>query len=241
MFIVVPIIIFFLMMFLRAFNNEMERQDQLRLNASLSSNFSLLLADDFNDAWLTVRVLDNITAGENKTNIPSAVEPDWEMILGSFEHYKDENFEEFLIAAGAPYFVRNMILSATPTVTIERIYEDDYYYYDLEYDYPDPDYDHHTGEKDQPVYQMVITSSTWLSSHSERFRMGYTFVKTDFDGTDSKNTYRFAAPTVMVHSKVKEQLSTNIIRKFDKEGIVVTIVNKATGMAAKRYYRRLQV
>ncbi|KAK7085073.1 hypothetical protein SK128_006274 [Halocaridina rubra] len=239
MFVVLPIIIIFLFGFLRALYYELQRQDQLRLNATLSKNMSYLL-DDFDDAWLTVRVLDNITKFENKTLVTPAskIHPNWTLVLGTFEHFKDENFEEFLISAGAPAFIRNIILSATPTVTIEKVSKDDYYYYDIENDYPDPDYDH-VDEKENGVFQMVITSVTWLRTHTTRFRLGYTYVISDFDGTESKNTFRFAAPNVLVHDKEKEVLSTSLIRKFDDDGIVLTIINKENGMVAKRHYKRI--
>lgn len=69
----------------------------------------MLLADDLDDAWLTVVVMDNITAGERNTTSageqgvmakPTKIQPNVELVQGTFQHYKDENFAEFLIAAG---------------------------------------------------------------------------------------------------------------------------------------------
>lgn len=40
--------------------------------------------------------------------------------------------------------------------------------------------------KESDAYQIMITSSTYLSSHVEQFRPGYTFKKLDRDGTTSK-------------------------------------------------------
>ncbi|XP_064083184.1 uncharacterized protein LOC135199243 [Macrobrachium nipponense] len=239
--IIVPIIIIVLILFLRAFNNEMEKQAQLRLNATLSNtNASFFMAEGFDNAWMVVRTLDNITAGENQTKAePYTFEPDWRLILGTYEHSKDENFEEFLIAAGVPYFVRSMILSTKPLITIERFYEDDEdYYEEIEDDYPDPDYDAVASDANR-VYQIVLTSSTFMMTHESRFRLGYFAVRTDYDGTDSKNSMRLMAPNVMVQFKEKGDLSTNIKREFSEEGILVTIVNIKTGMVARRHYTRV--
>ncbi|XP_068242988.1 fatty acid-binding protein-like [Palaemon carinicauda] len=241
MFFAVLVIIIALFFLLRAFTEEMEKQAQLRLNATLRNrNASFFMDDGFDNAWMIVRALDNITAGENQTKLePVTFEPDWKLVLGTYEHVKDENFEEFLIAAGVPYFVRNMILSSKPVVTIERIYEEEDYYYEIEDDYPDPDYDHHVVSEDNRVYQIVLTSSTFLVTHEARFRLGYYSVKNDYDGTESKNLMKFIAPSVMVQFKEKGDLSTNIRREFSEEGILVTIVNIKSGMVAKRHYKRI--
>lgn len=74
------------------------------------SNASLYLADDFDDAWLGEFVNKNLTlnlnntSGSNETSegvqIKVIIQPDWEVVEGTFEHFKDENFEALLIAVG---------------------------------------------------------------------------------------------------------------------------------------------
>ncbi|XP_042236943.1 uncharacterized protein LOC121876085 [Homarus americanus] len=238
MLILATIVVILIFAFLKNVIHELEKQEALLVNATLSSNESMFLGYELDDAWRTVRVLENVTAAENLTVNQVKVEPDWSLVQGTFTHLKDENFESFLIAVGVPYLVRSFIVKTTPTVTIERLYQDSDYYYELEDHNPNTDLDQVGGEDGGRVYQILINTITWLKTNTERFRLGYSFMKKDFDGSPSKNTYYFVSPSVLVHLKEKEQFNTNIIRSFDREGFVMTIINKKAGMKAKRYFLR---
>nr|XP_053628569.1 uncharacterized protein LOC128685954 [Cherax quadricarinatus] len=202
-----------------------------------SVNQSHYWRDDAGEPWLTARVLENANDAENNTLTHSVVRPDWSLVQGTFTHLKDENFEEFLITSGVPYIVRSIIVKAVPTVTIEYFYQNDDYYYDLENHYIDTDLDK-LGVGDGRVYQVVITTDTWIKSNEERFRPGYAFVKQDYDGTPSKNTYWFVSPSVLMHQKQKEKVTINIIRSFHADGFIMTIINNKTGMRARRHFLR---
>ena len=53
------------------------------------------------EEWLrTGGVLTNATEDKDENGAPRPVQPDWSLVLGTFHHTKDENFEEFLIGAG---------------------------------------------------------------------------------------------------------------------------------------------
>ncbi|XP_042869976.1 uncharacterized protein LOC122251849 [Penaeus japonicus] len=246
--LVVTIFLILLIILMSALYQEMERRDALFLNATLSSNASLFLANDFDDAWLNGFVTENLTLNINDTSgvsEPSAgvkvrvkVQPDWSVVEGKFEHFKDENFEALLIAVGVPYFVRNMILGTSPTVEIEHAVKGGDYYYDIEDDYIS-DEDQPNGESPDPGYQLIITTSTWMRTAEERFRPGYSFSKNDYDGSPSKNTYRFVSPRVLVHRKEKEKMNTDIVRTFDEQGFVMTIISKEADMIAKRHFKRI--
>ncbi|XP_071529780.1 uncharacterized protein [Panulirus ornatus] len=240
MFIVVAAIFILIFTMFKTVMEEMERRDAMLRNATLS-NATLFLSSDFDDAWLTVRVLENVTAAENmtagdtqKTLLKAKIEPEWSLIRGTFKHVKDENFENFLVMAGVPYLVRSFIVRTTPTIHIQYAYEGDDDYNDLEDHTLAEDYEVGEGR----VFQMIITTTTWIKTSVERFRPGFTFMKFDYDGTQSTNTYRFLSPTVLVHEKEKERYSTNIVRSFDQDGFVLTIIDKKTGVWAKRYYKR---
>lgn len=245
--IVFTIIIVILIIMMNALYQEMERRDALLLNATLS-NASLFLANDFDDAWLSGFVNENLTLNHNDTSGPSVpsesvkvrvmIQPDWEVVEGTFEHFKDENFEALLIAVGVPYFVRNMIIGTTPTVQIEHFEKGDDYYYDIEGDYI-ADEDQAGGDIPEPGYQLVITTSTWMRTAEERVCPGYSFLKTDYDGSPSKNTYKFVGPRVLLHRKEKENMNTDIIRKFDEQGFIMTIFSKEANMIAKRHFKRV--
>ncbi|KAK3858360.1 hypothetical protein Pcinc_035452 [Petrolisthes cinctipes] len=204
--------------------------------------------DDISSVWLTIQVLENETMaddqhGETKEVLQKAkkIDPDWSLVLGEFKHVRDENFEAFLISVGVPYFLRGLISGSTPTVVVERIPYDDYYYdHDIKHYLDDEYMDFVDVEaKETEAYQIMITSSTFLSSHLEQFRPGYTFEKMDRDGTKSQNTYVFVAPSVLVQYKHKAAYSLTIIRVFDEEGSVTTIINKNTGLQAKRFFDRV--
>ncbi|XP_047495443.1 uncharacterized protein LOC125043390 [Penaeus chinensis] len=240
--IVFTIIIVILIIMMNALYQEMERRDALLLNATLS-NASLFLANDFDDAWMSGFVNENLTLNLNDTSESSGpsevrvmIQPDWEVVEGTYEHFKDENFETLLIAVGVPYFVRNMIIGTTPTVQIKHVEKGDDYYYDIEGDYIA---DEDQGDIPEPGYQLVITTSTWMKTSEERIRPGYSFLKTDFDGSPSKNTYKFMTPRVLLHRKEKENMNTDIIRKFDGQGFVMTIFSKEANMIAKRHFKRV--
>ncbi|XP_027221251.1 fatty acid-binding protein [Penaeus vannamei] len=243
--IVVTVILIFLIFLMSGIYQEMLRREALLLNAT-QSNASLYLADDFDDAWLGEFVNKNLTlnlnntSGSNETSesvqIKVIIQPDWEVVEGTFEHFKDENFEALLIAVGVPFVVRNMIVGTTPTVHIEHVQKGDDYYYDIEGDYLA---DEDQAEVPEPEYQLLITTSTWMRSSEERVRPGYSFHKTDYDGSPSKNTYKFVSPRVLLHRKEKEKMNTDIIRKFDEEGFVMTIFSKEANMIAKRHFKRV--
>ncbi|CAL4147856.1 unnamed protein product, partial [Meganyctiphanes norvegica] len=99
-------------------------------------NLTVSQVDELDGLWLKnkTRVLD---ANSNDVSDPvKRIEPDWSLILGTYIHDRDENFAALLEAAGAPAFVRTMILSAKPNIDITKVPEDDYYYYEIEEDYP---------------------------------------------------------------------------------------------------------
>ncbi|XP_045131163.1 uncharacterized protein LOC123516122 [Portunus trituberculatus] len=240
MIVLVIVSIFFLFGFLWPLMQEMERRDALLLNATLSNNATQFVSE----AWLrTGGMLANATEDELK-GAARPMQPDWSLVLGTFHHIKDENFEEFLIAAGLSFFTRTIILNTSPSVTFERVFQDDDDYYDLPSDnYPNVKYLDGEGgggdweyQKDKK-FQMVLTTSS-LVTLKQRFRLGHPFTKQDFDGTPSKNTVTFVAPNVLYHFKEKENVNTSIYHNFDKEGLITTIISGRTGMQARRHFHR---
>nr|XP_045610047.1 uncharacterized protein LOC123765480 [Procambarus clarkii]XP_045610048.1 uncharacterized protein LOC123765480 [Procambarus clarkii] len=238
MFVVGTIFVLLIFFMFVSLMHDLQTQDALLLNASLSSNMSQFLANDLANDWLVAPVLTSVSGSENNSLVNHTVtEPDWALVLGTFSHLRDENFEEYLVANGVPYLVRKMVAQSRPTVTVERVYQDDYEYYDLETHYPDTDVEQ-VEEDSGRVYQMVITSSTWFKTLEERFRPGYTAVKEDYDGALSKNTFWFASESTLVHRKIKNQYTANVVRSFHQDGFTMTIVNMKTGMRARRHFLR---
>lgn len=64
--------------------------------------------------------------------------------------------------------------------------------------------------KETDAYQMMITSSTSLSTNVEQFRPGYTFKKLDRDGTNSKVRPRGSDEGV-VYRLSQEQRANNLL------------------------------
>ncbi|KAK8407460.1 hypothetical protein O3P69_002182 [Scylla paramamosain] len=232
--------LFLILFFLWPLVQEMERRDALLLNATLSNNATQFVSEE----WLRAGgVLVNSTEDEELKGAARPVQPDWSLVLGTFHHTKDENFEEFLISAGLSFFTRTIILSTSPSVTFERVFQDDDDYYDLPGDnYPDVKYWDGEGgggwgyEKDKK-FQVVLTTSS-IVTLKQRFRLGHPFTKQDYDGTPSKNTLTFVAPNVLYHFKEKEHVNTSIYHNFDQEGLITTIISGRTGMQARRHFRR---
>ncbi|XP_050727320.1 uncharacterized protein LOC127004063 [Eriocheir sinensis] len=256
------LVIFVAFSYIRPLLLEMERRDALLLNATLSSNKTQFLSEEWLREGGLPTVLVNATeegaggagggvegGGSKGAKVP--VEPDWTLVLGTFKHTRDEGLEEFLIAAGLSFFTRSIILNTSPTITFDRAFQgDDFYYYDLPSDdHADVKYDEGAeaggggkgdaggGEEGGRAFQMILTTSSWVTL-KQNFRIGHPFTKDDYDGTPSRNTYVFKSPTALFHYKEKERGNTTIVHTFDQEGLITTIISGTTGIQARRHFRR---
>lgn len=220
---------------------EIEKRDALLLNATLSNNATQIVSEE----WLRAGgVLANATEDKELKGAGGPVQPDWSLVLGTFHHIKDENFEEFLISAGLSFFTRALILSTSPTVIFERVFQDDDDYYDLSSDnYQDVKYwdgeggGGGWGYENDKKFQLLLTTSS-IVTLKQRFRLGQPYTKQDYDGTPSKNTVTCVAPNVLYHFKEKDHVNTSIYHNFDREGLITTIISARTGMQARRHFRR---
>ncbi|CAL4147858.1 unnamed protein product [Meganyctiphanes norvegica] len=167
------------------------------------------------------------------------IEPNLDLLLGTFEHEHDENFAELLEAVGAPAFIRAVILTARPTVTVEILQLDDYYYYDID-DHPsDLEQQYIDTEGESEPYQFLVKACSWLACIKERFRIGYTYTKTDFDGNSGENTFYFLSPSITLHEKIRSDTNSLIYREFTEDQLIVTVVENKVKMIAKRFYTRV--
>ncbi|KAG0717946.1 hypothetical protein GWK47_053406 [Chionoecetes opilio] len=260
MIVLFVVMVFFVFSYMLPLLREMEHRDALLLNATLRQVMLYCVSDCDNNAskfmsetLLQGLLLENATERQDQERqgkgAATPVEPDWSLVLGTFHHFKDENFEEFLIMAGLSFFLRALILNTSPAITFDRVFQGDDYYYDLtDDDFPDTKYVEveggggggggvGEGEEERSAFQMVLTTSSVVTL-TQRFRLGRPFTKQDYDGTPSKNTYVYRAATVLVHFKEKEVMNTTIIHTFDPAGLVTTIISGRNGMQARRHFRR---
>ncbi|XP_042890096.1 uncharacterized protein LOC122265017 [Penaeus japonicus] len=170
------------------------------------------------------------------------VEGDWPVVLGTYEHYKDENFAEYLKASGIPAFMVSIILSTVPIVTIKKIPADSDYYYDIDYNNV-KDRDNVYGdlaEEDSTAFQMLIKTETWIRDIEMRFQLGQAFHHIEPDESESQNTFWFAEPRVLLQDKTRVADRHRIIYQFGPEGYNTTLVDLSRNITAKRHFRRTQ-
>ncbi|KAB7500988.1 hypothetical protein Anas_13950, partial [Armadillidium nasatum] len=132
------------------------------------------------------------------------IEADWTVVLGTFSHYNDENWKEFLIKTGSPLFVRLLVENMSETVVVVR----------------KPSKFKKGKRNYQPEnYTVSLQTTLWLFTHESEFRLGETIIEHDIDGTDSKNIFFFPAPRILVHNKYKEKGNVSIVYNFNEMGL----------------------
>ncbi|XP_063592343.1 uncharacterized protein LOC134769532 [Penaeus indicus] len=213
------------------------------LNQSHSANDTLV--PGIPDSWLEVWD-PPVVAGDgddvDRLAYRVRVEADWPVVLGTYKHFKDENFEEYLTVSGVPAFMISIILSTVPLVTIQKIPDDSDYYYDMDYNnikeldnvYGNPPEDVDTA------FQMMIKTETWIRDIDMRFKLGQAFHHVEADGSDSQNTFWFVEPRVLLLDKYRGEDHHRIIYQFGVDGYNVTMVDLSRNFTAKRFFNRTQ-
>ncbi|XP_047495390.1 uncharacterized protein LOC125043349 [Penaeus chinensis] len=197
------------------------------------------------DRWLEVwdpPVVAGDGGGADRLAYKVRVEADWQVVLGTYKHVKDENFEEYLTVSGVPAFMISIILSTVPLVTIQKIPDDSDYYYDMDEDNV-KELDNVYGdlpEDEDTAFQMMIKTETWIRDIDMRFKLGQAFHHVEADGSDSQNTFLFVEPRVLLLDKYRGEDHHRIIYQFGIDGYDVTMVDFSNNITAKRFFNRTQ-
>ncbi|KAL7639663.1 UNVERIFIED_CONTAM: hypothetical protein RMT77_010166 [Armadillidium vulgare] len=161
------------------------------------------------------------------------VDPDWSIVLGTFSHYDDENWKDFLIKTEVPIIVRMFLADSSETVTISRKLNR-------------KKKDSKQGKKNlnpklisPSDFEMSIETTSWILTHESEFRLGEVVIEHDLDGTDSKNTFFFSNPRLLIHNKIKNKWRTAIVRHFDETGLNMTFVDRDRLLMARRFFKRI--
>ncbi|KAB7501723.1 hypothetical protein Anas_04021 [Armadillidium nasatum] len=171
------------------------------------------------------------------------VDPDWSNVLGTFSHYDDENWKEFLIKTEVPIIVRMFLadsfrkrskfhenLTRRKKILSKLIMFAPVF----------------SGKKNlnpklisPSDFEMSIETTSWILTHESKFRLGDVVIEHDLDGTDSKNTFFFSNPRLLIHNKIKNKWRTAIVRHFDETGLNMTFVDRDRLLMARRFFKRI--
>lgn len=151
-----------------------------------------------------------------------AVEADWTVVLGSFKHFDDQNWENFLIQSEVPLFIRRLLGWSSETLHIAR--------------------EGAVEPNSKPSeFQLLVTTSNWLITHQSRAHLRTPYHEDDLDGTESQNTFFFLTPRTLVQEKLKPNWHMFLYRQFDETGCNMTVVDRERRLAARRFYKRLEL
>ncbi|KAI5644441.1 lipocalin / cytosolic fatty-acid binding protein family domain-containing protein [Phthorimaea operculella] len=133
-------------------------------------------------------------------------------IPGKYQHYKNENFDEYFSAVGVPYLARKMMAMSSPVMEITL-----------------------DGE------MMTIKNSSLLRTTEHTFKLGEEYDE-KMPTTTIKSTTTIVNDHEMVTNSVIPETGDKTSRHyhFTDEECVVTLTHDKAQTPAKRYFRRVQ-
>ncbi|XP_049865532.1 fatty acid-binding protein-like [Pectinophora gossypiella] len=133
-------------------------------------------------------------------------------IAGKYEHYKNENLDEYFAACGLPYVVRKMISLITPIMEI--ILEDD-------------------------VMTLRVTSWLWSSDHT--FKLGEKYIE-QMPKDNIISVTKVVNDHEVLTESVIESTGDKAHRHylFTDEEVVETLTHEKAKGVTKRYYKRIK-
>ncbi|XP_026329781.1 fatty acid-binding protein, adipocyte-like [Hyposmocoma kahamanoa] len=133
-------------------------------------------------------------------------------IPGKYQHYKNENFDDYFIAVGVPYIPRKMMAMSSPLMEI-------------------------TLDGDM----MTIKSSSLMRTLENTFKLGEEYEERMPNAT-IKSTTTIQNESEMVTNSVINETGDKCGRHyfFTDEECIVTLTHDKAKTPAKRYFRRVE-
>jgi len=151
--------------------------------------------------------------------VPSVPEvpvvPDWDLVIGGYDHIDDYNWDNFLIQSEIPLIIRKLLGFSSETLYVEK------------------------EAKPGGGFQMLVTTVNWIVTHQSKFTLREEFTEDDLDGTSSVNMFYFIDNRTLAQTKVKPKWNLFLHRSFDKTGCNLTVVDRDRHIAARRFYTRI--
>ncbi|XP_030023197.2 fatty acid-binding protein 9 [Manduca sexta] len=132
-------------------------------------------------------------------------------VVGKYQHYKNENIDEYFSAVGVPYMARKMIAMSSPLMEIT--------------------YDGKT---------MTIKNSSLLRTTESTFKIGVEYDE-HMPANTIKSITTFINDNEMETKSVIPDTNENTSRHylFTDDECIITLTHEKAKIAGKRYFRRL--
>ncbi|RXG51077.1 hypothetical protein Avbf_13532 [Armadillidium vulgare] len=150
------------------------------------------------------------------------VQADWSVVSGTFTHYDNKNWKNFLRQSGI-YLYRMVAANTYETATISRIFKEKESKEEEQDDMNS--IDQKEPQESSKDFEVLIHAVTWFLEHDTKFRLGETFTEIDPDKTESKvlslflgTTFFFVTPYHLVQIKIKPKYKLLNIWHFWEKG-----------------------